>query len=265
MVKRFIQDVKKYHSYVIYSGKAALRAEVANSYLNWLWWIIEPFAFMLVYTFVFGYLFNASEENFNIFVFIGLSMWDFFSRMLSDSVKIVRGNKSIISKVYLPKYMLIFIRMYVNGFKMMISFLIVVVMILFYRIPLTINVLGFFPVILTHMTFTFANCTFMLHFGVYVDDLGNIIRIVLRLLFYCTGIFYNVETRFGNIFGAEVGRMVVQSYPVALTLASMRDCLIYGTAPNYLWLFIWFVVGVIVSAIGIRVIYKNENSYVKVI
>ena len=264
-MKRFIADVKKYYHYVIYAGQAELRAEVANSYLNWLWWIIEPFCFMLVYTFIFGYLFNASEEYFSIFVFIGLTMWDFFSRMLNASVKIVRNYKSIVSKVYLPKYMLIFIKMYVNGFKMMISFLIVLGMILIYRIPVTINILGFFPVIITHMIFTFAVCTFLLHFGVYVDDLGNIIRIVLRLLFYCTGIFYNVETRFGNIFGAEAGRMIVQSYPIALTLASMRDCLIYGSAPNYIWLFIWFVVGVIFSAIGIRLIYRNENSYVKVI
>ena len=264
-MSRFILDVKKYFHYVVYAGKAELRAEVANSYLNWLWWIIEPFCFMLVYTFIFGYVFNASEEYFPLFIFVGLSMWNFFNRMLTDSVKIVKTNKSIISKVYLPKYMLIFIKMYVNGFKMMISILIVVGMMLFYRIPITWNVLWFFPVILTHMTVTFAVCTFLLHFGVYVEDLENIVRILLRLLFYCTGIFYNVEKRFASALGATAGGLVVRLNPVALTLASMRSCLIYGEAPHYKWLFLWFLVGLVFSALGIRLIYKNENSYVKVI
>lgn len=262
---RFIEDVKKYYHYVIYAGKAELRAEVANSYLNWLWWIIEPFCFMLVYTFIFGYVFNASEDYFPVFIFIGISMWDFFNRMLVDSVKLVRNNKSVVSKVYLPKYMLIFIKMYVNGFKMMISFLIVAGMMLFYRIPVTVNVLWFVPVVLTHMTVTFAICTFLMHFGVYVDDLGNVIKIVLRLTFYCTGIFYNVEKRFGQALGEAVGSLVVRLNPVALTLASMRSCLIYSAAPHYKWLLLWFVVGAVLSALGIRLIYKSENSYVKVI
>ena len=31
--------MKKYWKYAIYSSKAQLKAEVANSYLNWLWWV----------------------------------------------------------------------------------------------------------------------------------------------------------------------------------------------------------------------------------
>ena len=36
MFKRFRDDMKKYWKYAIYSSKAQLKAEVANSYLNWL-------------------------------------------------------------------------------------------------------------------------------------------------------------------------------------------------------------------------------------
>ena len=36
MFKRFMNDMKKYWKYAIYSSKAQLKSEIANSYLNWL-------------------------------------------------------------------------------------------------------------------------------------------------------------------------------------------------------------------------------------
>ena len=41
-MNHFIDDMKKYYSYAKYSAKAELKAEVAGSYLNWVWWILEP-------------------------------------------------------------------------------------------------------------------------------------------------------------------------------------------------------------------------------
>lgn len=264
-MKRFINDIRKYFHYVVYAGQAELKTEVANSYLNWLWWIIEPFCFMLVYTFVFGFVFGASEQYYPVFIFIGITMWNFFSHMLTDSVKIVKNNRSIVAKVYLPKYMLIFVKLYVNGFKMLISFGIVLVMMLFYRIPVTLNILWWFPLIISMMTVTFGICTFLLHFGVYVEDLSNVVRIVLRLLFYATGIFYDVEKRVGNRFGEQVGEYLTEWNPMAVMISSMRRVLLYESMPQYKWVTAWFLAGIFLSVLGIYMIYKNENSYVKVV
>ena len=62
MFKRFRDDMKKYWKYAIYSSKAQLKAEVANSYLNWLWWVLDPLCFMLIYVFMFGYVFKSKEQ-----------------------------------------------------------------------------------------------------------------------------------------------------------------------------------------------------------
>ena len=51
-MKKFINNIKKYKGYMLYATKATLKSEVAGSRLNWLWWILDPFLFMLVYTFV---------------------------------------------------------------------------------------------------------------------------------------------------------------------------------------------------------------------
>ena len=60
MFNRFKDDLKKYWKYAIYSSKAQLKSEIANSYLNWLWWVLDPLCFMLIYVFMFGYVFKSN-------------------------------------------------------------------------------------------------------------------------------------------------------------------------------------------------------------
>ena len=52
-MSRFLKDTKKYYKYAIYSAKSKLQSEVASSYLNWLWWVLDPICFMLSYTLIF--------------------------------------------------------------------------------------------------------------------------------------------------------------------------------------------------------------------
>jgi teichoic acid transport system permease protein len=115
------------------------------------------------------------------------------------------------------------------------------------------------------MTVTFGICTFLMHFGVYVEDLSNVLRIVLRLMFYATGIFYDVEKRVGKKFGALVGERLTEWNPMAVVISSMRRVLLYEMLPQYKWVLAWFLGGLLVSILGIRLIYKNENSYIKVV
>lgn len=260
MIKLIISDTKKYLPYSIKAAKCELKAEVAGSYLNWLWWILNPLCFMLLYSFIFGYVFNAREQYFPVFIFIGLSVWDFFRVCINNSVNIIKRNKNIISRVYMPKYVLLLTLMWVNGFKMMISFGIVAAMMVVYSVPVSINVLWFIPVILILFLVTLGLSCFVLHFGVFVADMSNVINLGLRMLMYFTGIFYNVETRI-----PIYGRLLNRYNPVAFLISSMRESLIYCSVPDVKMLTFWAIVGLILSYLGIRKIYREENGYVKVI
>ncbi len=258
---RFFRDLKKYYRYAVRSAKSTLKAEVMGSYLNWIWWILNPLAFMLIYAFVFGVIFNAKEQYFNTFIFIGLTLWDFFNHCVTHSVRMIKSNQYIISKVYLPKFVLIIADMMVNAFKMAISFSIVAVMMIIEKVPLTWKALYLIPVLLVLFLFTFAVCTFLMHFGVYVQDLTNVVNIVLRLLFYFTGVFYNVEKRIPEPFNY----WVVRGNPMACFLTQARDALLYGIATHRLMLLIWFGIGLLLAIFGVCLIYRNENSYAKVV
>ncbi len=258
---KFFADVKKYASYMFYAAKSELKSEVANSYLNWIWWILQPLCFMGIYAFVFIMFFKSSVSYLAAFIFFGITFWELFNVMLKTSVKLVRSNKAIVSKVYLPKYILIIEKMMMNGFKTLINLAIIVALMIIYRVPLSWQMLWFIPTLISFLIFTFGVCTLLLHFGVYVEDLSNITNIVLRLLFYATGVFYNLADRLTG----EWGHWLVRLNPVALYLYNMRESLLYGREPSLIWLGIWTVVGIGLTLIGIRLIQKNENSYVKVL
>lgn len=260
-MKRFWKDVSSHFRYAVYAAKSELKSEVANSYLSWIWWVLEPFCFMLIYAFVFGTVFHASEPYFGLFIFIGLTAWEFFNRCLTQSVKLLKNNKSIVTKVYIPKFVLLISKMLFNGYKMAISFGIVIVMLIYNRVPVDWHIIYLIPAMLTLFTITFGVMTHLMHYGVYMQDLANVVTIVLRMIFYLTGIFYNVEKR----LPAQFAGVVMKANPMALILASMRKAILYGQTPNMKWLTIWFLIGVILVATGVRKIYKFENSYVKVI
>lgn len=247
--------------YSLVSAKSQLKSEVANSYLNWVWWILEPLCFMLIYMLIFGVVFKAQEENFSVFIFIGITMWDFFNRITRVSVPLIRNNKGVVSKVYLPKYILLLTKVWVNGFKMLISFGIIAAMMIITKVTLTWNVLYIIPVIITLALFSFGVGTILMHLGVTFDDLSNVTNIILRVVFYLTGIFYNVSARIPAPFGQWMARV----NPIAFLLESARNVLIYGRPVHLGWLALWFVVSALLSYVGIKVVYKNENNYVKVI
>ena len=152
-------------------------------------------------------------------------------------------------------------KMFFNGYKMFIQFFIIIVMIIYFRIPITWNIIFVVPILLTLFVVTFACMTHLMHYGVFVQDLANVVTIVLRMVFYMTGIFYNIEKRLPPKY---IG-LLMKANPMALILSSLRKCILYAQTPDIKWIMIWFVIGIIVAAFGVRKIYKNENSYVKVI
>jgi teichoic acid transport system permease protein len=168
---KFINNVKKYYNYAVYSAKSELKSEVADSYLNWLWWILDPLAFMLIYTFIVTIVFKSNEQYFPVFVLIGLTTWNFFNSMITSSVKIVNTNRQIVSKIYLPKYILILSKSFVLLFKMFISFILIILMMLIMQVPFSLTILQFVPILIVLYVITFGISTILLHFGIFVEDL----------------------------------------------------------------------------------------------
>lgn len=260
-VKKFIGDIKKYRQYMVYAAHTDLKAEVADSYLNRLWWLLEPFFNMIVYVIVFGNVMGNSVENYATFIFSALLMWNFFSKTINYSVKLVRNNKDIITKVYIPKFIILLSNMILNLFKLLFSMIVLVVMMVVFRVEIGFNLLWILPAYAVMLLLAFGVGMIFLHFGVYVDDLSYAVGILLNMLMFLSGIFYDPMTT----LPAPLNSLMMCLNPVAVVIDTMRNALLYNNASNLPVLGMWFLVSVILCFVGVHTVYKNENSYVKIV
>lgn len=127
--------------------------------------------------------------------------------------------------------------------------------------PVTINVLWMLPLLVLLILGTFALGTIVAHFGVFIDDLNNIMTVLLKLWFYMSGIFYSIEDRVPKPYSTILGK----ANPTGFIISQMRRCMLYEKSINTTVLLLWLAVSLAVAVIGVKMIYKYENTYIKVI
>lgn len=260
-MRRFFIDLKKYFPYVRYAAKASLKGELDGTRLGWIWWILEPVMSMLIYMFVFTVVFQRTTEYLVAFIFIGISIWRFFNGTIQSCVPLIKRSRNIIGKVYLPKFALVMIKMVTNGVKLGFSFIIVVGLMVYYQIVPTLMVLQIIPVMVVLFAVTFGFSLLVMHIGVYFEDLANFIRPAFQLWFYASGVFYPIQDAMGEVVAVQL----VWLNPVALLLNEARNVLLYGNPCNWGALGLWMVLGVLVTAGSLFLIYQSENEYVKLV
>ena len=143
----------------------------------------------------------------------------------------------------------------------MISYGLVVGMMILYWVPISYRIIYVIPLFAVLIVVTFGISTIMLHCGVFVEDLFNVINAFLRLVFYLSGIFFSIANRIDGVL--EI--ILLKCNPIAMIMDGLRNCMIYKKNPDFVMIGIWGIIGLTLSAIGVRLIYKNENNYVKVI
>ncbi|MDD2625862.1 MAG: polysaccharide ABC transporter, partial [Bacilli bacterium] len=135
------------------------------------------------------------------------------------------------------------------------------ILLIIYKVPLTFSIIHIIPVFIVLFVVSFGISSILMHFGIFVEDLSNVTAIVLKLLFYLSGIFYSIVNR----IPVPYNFYLVNFNPGAFFIHQFRLILLEGQAPNYIGLSIWFVVGILLTSLGVRIIHKYENSYAKVI
>ena len=81
------------------------------------------------------------------------------------------------------------------------------------------------PVMIVLALFTFGLSCIVLHFGVFVDDLYNVMNVVLRLMFYMSGIFYSIGTKLSEPYRS----ILLKCNPVSMLIESARRCMLYSS------------------------------------
>lgn len=259
-MRLFIADVKKYRRYAWYSATAELKGQVAGSKLGWLWWIIEPLCFMLIYVFIYTCVFGGRMENLALFVFVGLTLWIYFSSCISSSVGIISSFSGVTRKTFIPKFILIWTKMIEFFVKMLISIGIILVALPICHIPFSWAMLSFFPLIICFTILIYGISTICAYAGVFISDLSHLMTIALRMLFYLSGIFYNTD-----VLEGKLGQIYPYVCPPGYFIHQIRDIIMYQGSIQIFPLIEWTAIGIFLCFFGTKLMYRGEKDYLKVV
>ena len=80
------------------------KTKYKRSVLGILWSFLNPLLTMTVQYIVFSTLFKSDIPNFALYLLIGIVCFNFFNEATTMSLMSIVGNASLITKVYMPKY-----------------------------------------------------------------------------------------------------------------------------------------------------------------
>ncbi|MBS4536515.1 ABC transporter permease [Clostridium sp. D2Q-14] len=258
-LKKAIQDFKKYKEYILFTTKSELKVQLSSTFLGYLWWILDPLMYMLVYMLVVMIIFKSGGENFPIFVFSALVPWKWTVSSIKDAAKSIKGKSSILQQVYLPKYILPLIKTLINTTKFLFGILVLLVLLIFFRVPYTVHLMEFFVVFMVQLSLILGIGFILAHLGVFFKDIDNILDFTLRFWFYVSPTLYGLEKI------PEKVRFIWWLNPLTTIYTSYRNIFLEGTSPLYGPLLIWFAFSVVLISIGLKYLYKFDKNYTKVI
>jgi len=217
-------------SLVVALARAELRRENARLFLGALWWIADPLLQMVVYTVLVSVIFQRSVADYPIFVLPALMAWKGFAASVSTGSTAITGNERIVRQLAFPRIVLPVARLSAQLWRLSVALLVMVGLMLVLWPERLSPALVWLPVLaLVEMVFLLPFVIFLSAATVFVRDLSNLMRHVMRLALYLSPVLYGMDQLLARV--PEAVGVAYQVNPVAVLLESFRQVTYAGQAP----------------------------------
>ena len=252
-----------------------LKAGHRDKVLGHLWNLLDPLMFTMVYYFVFGVLFNLAGRGrsveFMLYIIIGVITWRFIQGTISQSANCIRGNRGLIHEINFPKTVIPVSATLSRFYDLIWGTVVIIGFLLASGTSPTIHLLWLPLLAALTVLFTMGVAFLVSCVGAFFADTVNTVDVVMRLMFYCSPIFYYVRPVPNNpeaqVFLQDhaTGHFLYMLNPVAGILESARDALLWGRAPEREMLLYLAAVSIAVWVTGFAIFTKNEGKFAKYI
>ena len=247
------------------------RREIAMRYrgsvIGLAWSFVTPLLMLIVYTFVFSVVFkarwgagaNESRADFAIILFAGLIVFGFFSEVINHAPRQIVSRPNYVKKVVFPLEILSWVALGTVLFQSLVSLIVLLLaqLIINHSIPWTIV---FFPLVLLPLIFASLGAAwFLAALGVYIRDIGQITTVFTTLLMFVSAVFYPVAAL------PESYQAWIRFNPLVLIITESRKVLIFGTLPDWSWLGIALLMGLVIAFAGFWWFQKTRKGFADVL
>ncbi|QQX83632.1 ABC transporter permease [Cupriavidus necator] len=251
-------------------AKRDLRNRYANSYAGVAWNIGVPLLYSLINVIVFSILMHGRIGGdygtlpFALFYFVPFSLWTVFAEVMNRSPGILREYSYLINKIAFPAWVLPLIPLASAFLSQIIIFAIVGVLLYIHGIVPAASCWLFVAVWLIATTITIGCAYIVSAISVYIPDLGQIVPVIVNILFWLTPILYPASL-VENSRMAWVKPVLMDANPFYHLVESARISL-FGTASFPAAHFVIpAVFALVVLAIGALTFRKLQPGFADVI
>ncbi|WP_195980081.1 ABC transporter permease [Clostridium butyricum] len=247
---------KKYKFLLQQLVQRDFKTKYKRSMLGVLWSFLNPLLTMIVQYVVFSTIFKSDIENFPVYLLTGVVIFNFFTESCGMGLMSIVGNSSLITKVYMPKYIYPVSRVFSSVINLLLSLIpLLIVMIITktqFKISILLVVFGVFCTIIFCIGMSLLLSSMM----VFFRDTQFLWNVVSLLWMYATPLFYP-ESIIPNKFA-----LVLDLNPMYHYIKFIRTCILNGVSPEPKEYLICIIFSLLMLIFGSLVFRKSQDKFV---
>jgi teichoic acid transport system permease protein len=230
----YLKDFAQRRAFAFTLARYNLEASTAKSSLGAAWHVVVPALQIGVYGAIFGLLLaSARPANFVPYLITGIVLFQFISGCFTDGAKSITGNASLVRSLDFPRILLPVSAVVSNILRVVpLIALMLIGIVLFGQYP-NLNWLLFIPDFVLIILFSTGASLISARMTVHMEDFNQLLPFITRVLFYSSGIFWNIDKM------VHIGwlKEVLHYNPIHLYLVIARASLVSGyTAEPMDWI-----------------------------
>ncbi|HBG28288.1 MAG: phosphate ABC transporter permease [Planctomycetes bacterium GWF2_41_51] len=227
----------------------------AQTILGFAWAILNPLLQIIIFTLVFGRIAKVSTESIPYVLFCSVAVvpWTYINQALTQSSQSLVVGQQILSKVYFPRVLFPLTPVFATLMDFMISLLILLVVMGYYRVAPTWNLL-LLPVFILMMVSIPAGLGMLLSsMAARFRDVKFATRFAITLLMYSAPIVYSAASL------PKTSRLIYSLNPLVGVIEGFRACLLGTDIP---WLYILPGMGTTVLLLLVSSLYFRRTEWI---
>ncbi len=105
-VRQRLADIWNYRELLGNLVRRELKVRYKDSFLGFLWTLLNPLLYLAVFSVVFGFVLDAGAPRYGLLLLSGLLVWNLFSVGLQSATASIVANGPLVQKVWFPREIL---------------------------------------------------------------------------------------------------------------------------------------------------------------
>jgi lipopolysaccharide transport system permease protein len=239
-----------------------IRVRYKQTFLGAGWAVLQPFIQMVVFSLFFGGLLNVSSEGlpYPVFSFSALVPWTLFTMIVGGSASSLTGNAGILTKVYFPRLLIPLSNIVARLADFAVAFVILLLMIVVFGIPLTVNIL-LFPVFLLLLLVCGLGVGLCLGaVNVHYRDVQVLVPFFLQIWMYASPVVYSTK-----VLTNPIVKFIYGLNPMVAVLQGFRWCLLPTAAAPGPEIWLSAVIAVVFLATGLMLFQRVQRNMADIV